>query len=208
ASRAHEFEKAVDVALRRDSRDDAARHVYDHLVGLALLGRCANASAMSRQAQSWSHRRDVVWRAAVALALCGRGDEALAVGNDIARRYPKDTLINGISVPLIRGAVALQRGRSAEAINILQPALRYDFSWFGNGLPNYIRGLTFLGQHDGQNALAEFDKILSHRYLFSVETYYTLAQLGAARAAALTGDTALSRQHYQEFLNSWKNAEP
>ena len=91
--------------------------------------------------------------------------------------------------------MALQRGRSAEAINILQPALRYDFSWFGNGLPNYIRGLTFLGQHDGQNALAEFDKILSHRYLFSVETYYALAQLGAARAAALTGDTALSRIH-------------
>ncbi len=124
-----DFRHAVDVALRRDSRADAARHLGDQLLGLALLGRCANTPSMSRQVLAWSDRPDIAGRAAMALALCGRGDEAVLIGEKLGQTRPRDTLVNSISVPLIRGAAALQRGEPAKAVEFLKPALRYDFSW-------------------------------------------------------------------------------
>jgi hypothetical protein len=129
------------------------------------------------------------------------------IGEKLGQARPKDTLVNSIWVPLIRGVAALQRGHAADAVDFLKPALRCDFAWSAAGYPSYIRGLAYLGQRDGQNALAEFNKILSHRYLYAIEAHYALSQLGAARASALIGDTALSRQHYEEFLESWKNPE-
>ena len=110
-------------------------------------------------------------------------------------------------VPLIRGAAAL-RGQPSEAVELLQPALRYDFADEASAYPDYVRGLAYLAQRDGKNALAEFKKILSHPYLYSTEAHYALSQLGAARAAALAGNTALSRRYYQQFFDSWKNADP
>jgi hypothetical protein len=35
-----------------------------------------------------------------------------------------------------------------------------------------------------------------------------MAQLGLARAAALSGDVAKSRRAYQDFLALWKDADP
>ena len=125
----------------------------------------------------------------------------------LAEARPKDTLVNGVWVPLIRGAAAL-RGQPSEAVELLQPALRYDFAFEASAYPDYVRGLAYLAQRDGKNALAEFKKILSHPYLYSTEAHYALSQLGAARAAALAGNTALSRRYYQQFFDSWKNADP
>ncbi|PYQ28473.1 MAG: hypothetical protein DMF57_17480, partial [Acidobacteria bacterium] len=154
---------------------DAAWNLADEFLGSALLGHCARASSMSHQILTLSNRQEIVWRTAVALALCGRGDEAVSLGNKLVRGHPNDTLVNVVWVPLIRGAAVLQRRHSAEAVAILEPALRYDFAYEAVGYPNYIRGLAYLAQHDRQNALAEFDKILSHRYLYRGEAHYSLA---------------------------------
>src|SRR5439155_16936304 len=59
-----DFRRAVDVALRRDSRADAARHLGDQLLGLALLGRCANSQSMSRHVLGSTNLPDVDGRAA------------------------------------------------------------------------------------------------------------------------------------------------
>jgi eukaryotic-like serine/threonine-protein kinase len=37
---------------------------------------------------------------------------------------------------------------------------------------------------------------------------YSLAHLGLARGAALTGDTAQSRKAYEDFFAVWEEADP
>lgn len=201
-----DFRQAVDVALRRDSRIEAARHRSDQLLGLAVIGRCANAATISQRISGWSNSPDSLGRAALALALCGRSGEATAITDKLAQR-PNDTMVKIVWLPVIRAALALHGGKPTEAVDLLLPALRYDFAWPAAGYPAYVRGLAYLAQRDGQDALTEFNKILDHPYVYAVEAHYALARFGAARAAALTGDPALSRRRYQEFLDSWKDAE-
>jgi hypothetical protein len=61
---------------------------------------------------------------------------------------------------------------------------------------------------DGAKALAEFQKILTHRGVDPLSLFYPLAQLGSARAYALQKDTAHARTAFQDFFASWKDADP
>ncbi len=60
---------------------------------------------------------------------------------------------------------------------------------------------------DGLEAAKEFQRILDNRYRDPFSPLYSLAHLGLARAAALTGDAARSRTHYQDFFALWKDAD-
>ena len=72
----------------------------------------------------------------------------------------------------------------------------------------YLRGQAFLGQRSGVEAAAEFQYLLDHRGLGPFSLLGPLAQLGLARAAVLTGDTAKARKAYQDFFALWKDADP
>jgi hypothetical protein len=61
---------------------------------------------------------------------------------------------------------------------------------------------------DSGKALAEYQKILTHRGLDPLSVFYPLAQLGSARAYVLQKDTAHARTAYQDFFASWKDADP
>ena len=72
----------------------------------------------------------------------------------------------------------------------------------------YVRGEAYLQAHDGAEAAAEFQKILDHRGVSPLDAAYALARLGLGRALALEGQTAKARTAYQDFLASWKDADP
>lgn len=74
-------------------------------------------------------------------------------------------------------------------------------------LANYIRGSSLLAQKKGA-AAAEFQKMLDNRTISGNEITPALAQLGLARAYALSGDTAKARTAYQDFFAIWKDADP
>jgi len=59
----------------------------------------------------------------------------------------------------------------------------------------------------GAEAATEFRKILAHKGR-NQGPQYSLAYLGLGRALALTGDTANTRQAYQDFLALWRDADP
>ena len=62
--------------------------------------------------------------------------------------------------------------------------------------------------NQGREAAEEFQKILDHRGWDVLSPLYPLAHLELARAAAMAGDAARSRQAYQSFLEFWKDADP
>ncbi len=60
----------------------------------------------------------------------------------------------------------------------------------------------------GEEAAAEFQKILDHAGLAALGPLSPLTQLGLARARALAGDEAGARRAYQVFLALRKDADP
>jgi hypothetical protein len=68
----------------------------------------------------------------------------------------------------------------------------------------YLRGLSDLLLHEGNEAAAEFQKLLDHRGLVGYLSYGALARLGLARAYAFQGDAVKARAAYNDFLTLWK----
>ena len=54
----------------------------------------------------------------------------------------------------------------------------------------------------------EFQKIVNHRGITTGDAFGGLAHLGAARAYAVSGETAKARAAYQDFLNFCKDGDP
>ena len=70
-----------------------------------------------------------------------------------------------------------------------------------------MHGQAYLEIHQGDEAAAEFQKILDHRGLVVFEPVGVLAHLSLARAYVLQGDTAKARDAYQGFFPLWKAAD-
>jgi cytochrome c-type biogenesis protein CcmH/NrfG len=80
----------------------------------------------------------------------------------------------------------------------------------------YLRGLAYLRLKKGAEAAAEFHRILDHkganwasawRYPYWGQ-FYSLSQLGLARSALVTHDTATARKAFRDFFDLWKDADP
>ncbi|HKQ75211.1 MAG TPA: protein kinase [Blastocatellia bacterium] len=142
------------------------------------------------------------------LALCGAATQAQSLSDGLARKFPLDTMQNSVWLPLIRATMELKRGSPAgpdKAIHLLQPARQYEAAT--SFRPVWIRGLAQLQAKNGALAAAEFQKIIDHRGWDTLSPLWPLAHLGMARAAALQGDVAKSRQAYENFFRLWNDAD-
>ncbi len=72
----------------------------------------------------------------------------------------------------------------------------------------YTRGQAYLRMGGGEEAAAEFQKILDRAGLAALGPLRPLAHLWLARARALAGNEAGARRTYQDFLAHWKDADP
>jgi tetratricopeptide (TPR) repeat protein len=150
-----------------------------------------------------SHNLPVL-RDATALAFCGHTRQAQGLIEDVRARFPKDTLIQFVRIPLASAAIAINDGNPGAAIELLQSAAPYEKRSPG---VIYVRGLAYLQAHKPAEAATEFQKILDRGAVFSLPIG-ALAHLGLGRAYALQGDTAKARAAYQDFLTLWKDADP
>src|SRR5262249_12571926 len=142
------------------------------------------------------------------LALCGAAAKAQTMSEDFARKLPLDTMYNSVWLPLIRATLEFKRGSAAspdKAIQLLQPARQYEAA--SSFRPLWMIGQAHLRAKNGALATAEFQKIIEHRGWDPFSPLWPLAHLGLARAAALEGDVAKSRQAYENFFWLWKEAD-
>ncbi|MCI0389930.1 MAG: protein kinase [Acidobacteria bacterium] len=142
------------------------------------------------------------------LALCGEATRTQSLSDGFARTPLLDTMHNSVWLPLIRATLELKRGSAAgpeKAIQLLQPARQYEAAT--SFRPVWMRGQAQLQAKNGALAAAEFQKIIEHRGWDVLSPLWPLAHLGLARAAALQGDVAKSRQAYENFFRLWKDAD-
>jgi serine/threonine protein kinase/Tfp pilus assembly protein PilF len=217
--KAREFSrKAVASALRADEKETASGYEADSALREALFGNPTEARRHAVAALALSTPRDVEYGIALALALASANKSSQAqitkLKDDLAHRFPEDTVVQFNYLPTVKALVEINRGNIAKAVEILEAARSNELGSPSNIsmslslYPVYVRGLAYLAAKQGPEAAAEFQKILAHRGIVQTEPIGALAHLGLARAYVIQGDFAKARAAYQEFLALWKDADP
>ena len=146
--------------------------------------------------------------AAYVFAQTGDAARAESLAGEILKQRPSDTLANVWLLPMIRAAIEMNRNNPGKAIEILQPVMPYDLANLRGLSSVYDRGQAYLLLHKGNEAAAEFQKILDHPGVVFNAVTGALAHLQLGRAYVLAGDEAKARAAYQDFFALWKDADP
>jgi eukaryotic-like serine/threonine-protein kinase len=202
---------AADSAHRAGENETAATYVANESLRDALFGLYPEARQQARAALVQSHGVVVEFSSAMSLAILGDATGAQTLADDLAKLFPENTLVQSACLPELRAQLALDRGDPAKAIELLQNAVPYELGGFPAEFslgPAYVRGEAYLAARKGNEAAAEFQKILDHRGIVLNAPLGALAHLQIGRAYALAGDKDKARVAYQDFLALWKDADP
>ena len=153
--------------------------------------------------------------AALTLARAGDPAQAEKLVNKLNQEFPLDTMMQNFLLPTIRASIELDKNHPQRAIEILQAATPYELGSasfgalsLGNLYPAYVRGEAYLKAGQGQQAAAEFQKLIDHRGIVANFVTGALAHLQLGRAQAMSGDKEAARKSYQDFFTLWKDADP
>ena len=210
------WERAVALAQQAGKTENAALYKASEAVCEAHFGNAAAAKERALAALQLAKGRDVEYAAAYALALSGDFSASQRLAADLDKRFPEDTPVQFEYVPTLGALFALAHRAPLDAVERLQRALPYDFALpgtaffakFGGLYPVYVRGQAYLAAGRGQEAAAEFQKVLDHRGVVFADPIGALARLQLGRAYILSGDKAKAKSAYEDFLALWKSADP
>jgi tetratricopeptide (TPR) repeat protein len=199
------FRQAIETARRRGLNDAAAEFAAAAGMWEAFLGNCREAKSCADEALAGYRGWRILYPAAITLATCGDVQQAEALAEEIASRYPTDTVIQSVILPIARGFIELARGSSVQVLSLVGPPrakILMPSLW-----PAYLSGEAYLRQGAVPEARGEFQQILDRRPVALLSPIYALAKLGFARAMAASGDTIKGRKAYQDFFTVWGNAD-
>ena len=217
--------RAVDSAMRADSKENAAIWQANFALREAAYGNAAEARQIAAEALKLAPTRpSVEGEAALAFAMAGETARAESLALELNRRFPLDTQLQSLWLPAIRANLSLGRKNPAEALDQLRRSAAIELGQITFVLnisclyPVYVRGEAYLAAGQGSAAAAEFQKILDHSGIVWNCWTGALAHLGVARANALQSrnsqgadaDAARVRAlaAYKDFLTLWKDADP
>ena len=210
------WKRAIALALQAGKRETAAIYTAAEAVCEAHSGNRAAAKERALAALKIAKGRDVEYAAAFALALFAESAEPQRIAADLEKRFPEDTPVQFEYLPTLHALFALAHQAPLDAVERLQAALPYDFALpgtaffahFGGVYPAYVRGEAYLALGRGQEAAAEFQKVLNHRGIVLADPIGALAHVQLGRAYHLVGDEVKAKASYQDFLSLWKDADP
>jgi serine/threonine protein kinase len=173
----------------------------------AVVDDAAAAKKDAAAALAFDSSPQLQSEAAYAFARAGDAARAELLVGEIAKEHPSGTLENAYDFPTIRAAIETNRNNPGKAVEILQPVLPYDLANNRELLSAYERGRACLLLHKGNEAAAEFQKLLDHQGIVKNSIVGALAHLQLGRAYAIAGDSAKARAAYQDFFALWKDAD-
>jgi tetratricopeptide (TPR) repeat protein len=208
-------QQAASFALSTDHRRRLGCYYAEAAVRESFFGNSTEAHRSADAALYASKDRDVVFGAALALALAGDFSGAQAPAADLENRFGNASVVRTRYLAVLRALEALQHREPAKAIEALQAALPGETAWFDNatvgfvgGLyPTYVRGEAYLAAGKGAEAAGEFARILAQRGIVVSDPIGALSRWKLGQAYAMAGQTAKAKAAYEDFLALWKNAD-
>ena len=198
--------QAAELAERAGFKENAAGITATEALIEASFGNPKEARDQTARAIALARTRRVVWDEAAVLGVSGDLPQGEALAKDLARRFPKDTLVNAVYLPFLHAGFELQRGDSTQAIKALQAAAPYERAYWQ---VLFLRGQAYLKAGQGSDAAAQFQRVMEQRGgLLVNHPWQALAHLYLGRAWAMAGEKEKSRIAYQDFLALWKDADP
>ena len=224
-AKAREFSRrAVNSTEQAKGKETAANYEAAIAFSEALFGNAVEARQRAAASLALSNGREAQYVATLALLVAGDRPKSQAqkLMEELARRFPEDTVVQFNYLPTLRAQQFLSRNdpsstpgaNAAKGIEALQAASAYELGLPGTVFfspsmyPVYVRGEVFLAARHGSQAAAEFQKILDHPGVVINDLICALAHLGLGRAYAMQGDTVKARAAYNDFFTLWKNADP
>src|SRR6267142_839850 len=214
--RARERSRQASNSAKRAGEKEASA-VYEAMAGLreGLFGNTAKGLEQTRMAITPSSGRDVYYGFGLASAYAKNAKATQRFVKGFEKGFVEDKDVQFNYLPTLRARLALIHSNPQQAIDSLEIAAQYElglpaggfYNW-PNMYPVYVRGEAYLAARRGNEAAAEFQKILDHRRIVLNEPIGALAHLQLGRAYAMQGDTAKRRAAYHEFLMLWKDADP
>jgi eukaryotic-like serine/threonine-protein kinase len=206
---------AEEMAKQGSHPERAALFEIGSALWQAFYGEGYAARKDANAAMQLSRDREVLYGAALALALSGDSFRARHITDDLDRRFPEDTSVRSSYVPVLRSSLAMNQGQALKALELLQIAVPYELGThrssihgnFGALYPVYMRGQAYLAAHQGEEAAVEFQKILDHRGVVVSDTVGALAHLQLGRAYVMQGNKPKAKTAYESFLALWKDAD-
>jgi serine/threonine protein kinase len=204
---------AIDAAVRADNKESAAVWQLLSAWREAAFGNIEEAKREATAGLALApDSRDVRQLSALVLARTGEPVKARAVAQELAKRYPLHSLVQGYWLPTIQAQLALNAKDAAGAITQLRNPTNFEYSFTVSSGNNsclysvYLRGEAYLAAGQ-EGAAAEFQKIIDHPGVVWNCATGALAHLELGRAYALAGDKAKARAAYQDFLTLWEDAD-
>ncbi len=216
--------RSVDSAIRADSKENGAIWQENSALREAAYGNIAEARRTAAEGLDLAPAsQGVESEAALAFAMAGETGRAEALAKDLNSRYPLDTQMQSLWLPVIQAQLALNQRNPAAALNVLQAAYSNELGQitFVSNLSClydiYVRGEAYLAAGQAAAASAEFQRILDHRGIVWNCWTGALARLGVARANVQQAKTSRGADAdaarvralaaYKDFLTLWKDAD-
>jgi serine/threonine protein kinase/tetratricopeptide (TPR) repeat protein len=176
----------------------------------ALVGNDSAAIAKANEALHASRNFSVLFSAGLVLAVCRQEKAATDLADEIQRTRPNDTIAQNVDVPALHALVYLlpanpKKASPEKAIDSLNTALLYSRANTG---VFFARGLAYKAAKRYPEAQQDFQKILDMKLLRGPDSIQPIAQLELGRVYQEEGDAVKARIAYQNFLASWKDADP
>ncbi len=202
------IQRSVQVTDRLGFKETSADTKAGWAVSQAEVGNAPQAREMAQASLASSSGRSNLGPVALALAMTGDVSRAQSIADDLGRRFPSDTILQQVTIPIVRAQIAMNRKDPEKAIAALRTATPYELGIAQGFGPPYMRGLAYLQAKRGAEAAAEFQKLVDHRGIAPLVPEHSLAKLGLGRAYVMTGDTSKAKAAYQDFFALWKDADP
>jgi eukaryotic-like serine/threonine-protein kinase len=201
-----EFRKAIENAKRENLPGVIAGIMLDEALLRALYSRSPQTRSAVSAALAIDRSSDTLIAAAFANVYSDDVKQASASIDELAQRYPTNSIIAKGILPMLRARLELSRKNPSKALENLQASIYGNFPG-ARVVRSHLRGLAYLQLHQAKEAVSELREALSHRWACGASAVCPLVRVDLARARAMTGDNAGARTTYQDFFALWKDAD-
>jgi DNA-binding winged helix-turn-helix (wHTH) protein/tetratricopeptide (TPR) repeat protein len=189
---------------KANQMENVAEELADHASDEAYLGNYHLARKLCAQAdEAGNNSAPVLVNCSQALGQAADTSAAQALAAKLNELFPENTYVQKVHLPVIHSTIQRARGNLRAAVDLLSPVTQ-----FPDVVVFYNRARAYMAAGDQAKAISDFQTVIDNRGWPAWEEYEPLSQLGLAQAYAKQGDTDLSRRAYDDFFNTWKDADP